>query len=518
MIRTICTFLLLVWLGAFIEFSPYYLQTDLPADTDSVQLISMQQVDADEGSSSDLALFIGRFHPVFVHLPIGFLLFAFLLEFASMMKRYEAFTSAVPFALLMGGLSGIAAGVSGYLLSGAGGYGEDLLATHQWLGISVVILSFAAWLMRIFLYNQKRYRTVFRTVLVVLVVLVMGTGHYGGSLTHGADYLFRYMPESLRSWINVEIEPEEEEQITLIEDLDQAVVYDDIIEPILRTRCQSCHNPDRTEGELLMTSFENLKAGGENGPVVVEHQSETSELYNRLLLPERDDNRMPPRGRRQLTSDQIKLIGWWIEQGLPHRETIAELEISDDMEPVLEELTVDGQSFFERVQVPPADEELVENLKNEGFRISPIAEETSFLQVSLSKSRTNIQAGDFEKLLPLSDQITWLDLSRTEVGDSDLERLSEFKNLTRLSLQHTAVTDSTLEAIGSLEHLEYVNLYGTNITDRGLDHLQSITSLKSLYLWQTEVSGEAVERLKNKLTSVHINAGINTGNETRNQE
>lgn len=467
---------------------------------------------------SDLLLFIGRFHPVLVHLPIGFLLLACLLEFTGMFKRYEPLKEAVPFALLMGVITAFAAGATGFLLSEAGGYGEEVLERHQWMGISVVVLSLAAFLLRITLYEQKLYRRFFHILLVVMAAVVIGTGHFGGSLTHGPDYLFRYMPESLRTWIDVDIEPEEEEQIALIENLDQAMAYEDIIEPILQTRCKSCHNPDRTEGELLMTSFEQLMVGGEGGPVVVEHQPEASELYRRLQLPERDENRMPPRGRRQLTSDQIKLIGWWIEQGLPHTDIVSELEVSEEMASVLENLTVGGQSFYERVQVPPADEEQVENLINEGFRISPVAEDVSFLQVRLSKSKTTLRAEEFEKLLPLSQQITWLDLSRTDVSDSDLRRLPDFGHLTRLSLQQTSITDSTLAAIGSLEHLEYVNLYGTGITDEGLQHLQSLPSLKSLYLWQTLVSREAIEELISKHTGVYVNKGVDSDNDTMNME
>jgi len=407
--------------------------------------------------------------------------------------------------LLMGGISGIAAGVTGYLLSGSGGYGEDLVSTHQWLGISVVVLSFVALLMRSYLYARKRGRVLFRIVLVVLVLMVMGTGHYGGSLTHGPDYLFRYMPEPMRSWIDVEAI--EEEQIELIGDLDEALVYDNVIAPIIRTRCQSCHNPDRREGEFLMTSFDQLMAGGESGPAIVEHQPEDSELYTRLLLPERDDKRMPPRGRRQLTGDQVKLIRWWIEQGAPSSARVTEVNAEEEISDILLSLTVQGQDFFERTQVLPADQQVVENLETKGFRISPISEGMAFLQVRLSKSKTTLRAEEFEQLLPLSEQITWLDLSRTDVGDSDLKRLSDFKNLTKLSLQQTAVTDSTLAVIGSLEHLGYLNLYGTDITDQGLRHLQTLPSLKSLYLWQTNVTEEGVKNLKEKLPDLNVDTG-----------
>jgi uncharacterized membrane protein len=505
MVKTICVFSLLVCLGAFVDIEPFLNQIDVQLDADAVQSMNVQEMEVVEENSSDFVLFIGRFHPLFVHLPIGFLIFAFLLECVSMIKRYESLNQAVPFALLMGAGSGVAAGVTGYLLSSSGGYGQDLLSIHQWLGISVVVISIVAFLLRVTLYDQKRYRRIFRVLLVMMVITVMGTGHYGGSLTHGSDYLFRYMPEPLQSWIGVE--PEEEEEIDLIEDLETAIVYEDIIAPIITTRCQSCHNPDRTEGELLLTSYEHFMEGGESGAVVVSHNPQQSEFYTRLLLPERDEKRMPPRGRRQLTSDQIRLIAWWIEQGLPNSEMVSEVEIPDEMTSVFENLTVDGQHLFDRVQVAQADTEIIENLRGQGFRISPIAENFTFLQVGLTQSRNSIRAEEIEALLPLSEQITWIDLSRADVSDSDLINLSEFKHLTRLSLQLTNITDQTLSVIRDLEHLEYLNLYGTEITDQGLEYLESLTNLNTLYLWQTNVSIEAAEKLERKLSEIHINMG-----------
>jgi len=464
-------------------------------------------VNLDESESSDLVLFFGRFHPVFVHLPIGFLLFAFLLEFVSLIRRFAYLNDAVPFALLMGVLSGIAAGTTGYMLSLGGGYGEDLLSTHKWLGISMTLIALAAFFVRILYYDHPVWKKVFRSLLIVMVGVVMVTGHYGGSLTHGSDYLFRYMPEPLRSIIGVELE--EEEQIALIEDLDTARIYDDIIHPILRTRCQSCHNPDRTEGELLMTSLDQLMAGGESGPVIVENNAEESELFRRLILPARDEERMPPRGRRQLTSDQIRLIGWWIDKGVPSSQMVSEVDISDEIFGILNKLTVGGQSFFARTVVPEADPDTINQISEHGFRITPIAEGMNFLRVSLSASKTSISEEDFKRLLPLSQQITWMDFSRVEVSDDVLRELSEFKHLTRLNLANTSIGDQTLERIRMLPNLEYLNVYGTEVSDDGLQFVADHDNLKSLYVWQTKINKETVEELQKNRPNLYINFGLN---------
>ena len=492
--------------AVLLESESYFLSAQVDMEAHVAPDTEGQYVSVDEGESPDLVLFFGRFHPFFVHLPIGFLLFAFLLEFVSLIRRFAYLNDAVPFALLMGVLSGIAAGTTGYMLSLGGGYGEDLLSTHKWLGISVTLIALAAFIVRIRFYDHPVWKKVFRSLLIVMVCVVMVTGHYGGSLTHGSDYLFRYMPEPLRSIIGVELE--EEEQIALIEDLDTARIYDDIIHPILRTRCQSCHNPDRTEGELLMTTLDQLMAGGESGPVIVENNAEESELFRRLILPARDEDRMPPRGRRQLTSDQIRLIAWWIDKGVPSTQMVSEVDISEEIFGILNKLTVGGQSFFARTEVPEADPDLINQLKEYGFRIAPIAEEMNFLRVSLSASKTSISDEDFERLLPLSQQITWMDFSRIEVSDDVLRELSEFKHLTRLNLANTSIGDQTLEQIGMLPNLEYLNVYATEVSDDGLQYIAGLENLKSLYVWQTKVKQQAVEDLQENRPELYINFGV----------
>lgn len=455
--------------------------------------------------SSDLTLFIGRFHPLLVHLPIGFLLMAFLMEFAGLIKRYEYLAQAVPFVLLLGFLSGIFSAVTGLFLSDGGGYGEDLLNLHKWLGISAVLLSLAAWLLRITLYDDPFYKRIFRVLLTFMMVALIGAGHFGGSLTHGSDYLFRYMPEPARSWFGVS--EEEPEQIALIENLDSAMVYPHVIEPIFRARCQSCHDPDRTEGNLLMTSHAHLMTGGDSGQLIEPYQKEASELYRRLHLPDRDKERMPPRGRTQLTADQIKLIGWWIEQGAQNETLVAELDAAGEIGDILLSLTPSGQHFFDRISVPYADIQLVEAAINRGFRISPVAEGVAFLQVGVQQSKKEITSGDMEFLLPIAEQITWLNLSRVSFTEGAISHLSGFNNVTRLYLQSTNISDEDLVQIEAHHHLEYLNLYGTDVGDAGLAHLTSLRQLNSIYLWQTNVTGEGVSLLREQQPGLLVYQG-----------
>ena len=48
--------------------------------------------------------FIGHFHPVLVHLPIGILLLALLLQWLSGKEKYAGLESAIPIAYLAGSI------------------------------------------------------------------------------------------------------------------------------------------------------------------------------------------------------------------------------------------------------------------------------------------------------------------------------------------------------------------------------------------------------------------------------
>ena len=55
-----------------------------------------------DGDASEIVLFFGRFHPLVLHVPIGFLTLAFLLEICSRFRRFHHFKPAVGFVLLLG--------------------------------------------------------------------------------------------------------------------------------------------------------------------------------------------------------------------------------------------------------------------------------------------------------------------------------------------------------------------------------------------------------------------------------
>ncbi len=86
------------------------------------------------------------------------------------------------------------------------------------------------------------------------------------------------------------------------------------IEPLLRSRCYSCHG-DEIEGGLKLDSKKGLLAGGDSGKVFVAGQSGKSSLYLRSAHLG-DDEAMPPEGEgKPLNNKEVALIKRWIDEG-----------------------------------------------------------------------------------------------------------------------------------------------------------------------------------------------------------
>lgn len=477
------------------------------ADVESNAPLLSRILNIDPENPPDLVVFLGRFHPLLVHLPISFLLLGFLLELVSRIKRYADLRPAVSFVLFLGALSAVFAVFAGLLLSISGDYGGDDLWWHKWLGIGVAVTAVAAyWLKkRSTATEEVNMRRAYAGVLTLMTGLLVVASHFGGSLTHGSDYLTSYMPEPFRSIAG--IPPREEAKPIVLENVDAAQVYSDIIHPILDARCISCHNEDKKKGDLLLTSQQNILAGGESGEVFIAGNAEDSELYRRLLLPSDHDDRMPPSGRKPLSSEHISLIGWWISEGAPFESTVAQLGPDESVRGILDRMAAEAREAAFAIEVSPADPADVKALTDLGVLVMPLSQETNLLQATFLNVSEDFSDSDLALLEPLAEQIAWLNLGKSAITDAGMQHLANLQNLSKLHLEKTAVTDDGLAHLSGLERLEYLNLYGTAVTDNGLEHLKTLKNLKALYLWQSNATMDGVARLQQEIPELDVNMG-----------
>ncbi len=464
-----------------------------------------------ETEVSDIIFFFGRFHPIVLHLPIGVLSLAFLLEVLCRFKNFTQYRPAVSLTLWIGSAFAVITAAFGYMLGMEGGFDNELLSIHQWTGIGVAVLS----IITLIFYDQSRkhksvaFHNAYLSSITGTVILMAVAGHYGGALTHGSDYLTEFMPDALRTMTG--LPPNEKKEFRKIVNLSEAVVYHDIVYPILDKGCVSCHNERKSKGDLKLHTAEGLLKGGENGPAFVAGSPEESSIMKRLYLPESHDDHMPPKGKLQLSSDEIKLLSWWIREGAPFDKKVSELKVDQPLQLVLNTL-VDADANKSAVEklldgdVNPADSQVVHNLQAKGLRIAPLRSEVHWLKASASQNLSADSLGN--DLVALAEQLTWLDLGGSATTDKALANFGSFKNLTRLHLEQTKITDEGLSYLKELSYLEYLNLYGTAVSDKGIIGLAGLKNLKRLYVWQTNVTPEGASRLQQELPGLEVNLGI----------
>lgn len=425
--------------------------------------------------TQDLITFIGRFHPLWVHLPIGFLIIAVLFKvYAAFWKKSEL-QEAVNFSLLLGAISAFVAAVLGFMLSQSGGYEDDLLDIHLVAGWMTVIISAIAWWIN---QHEDRFsKKLNYFVLGFMVLALFVTGHFGGSLTHGEDYLTAFAPFG---------EKQGEAQGRVLDKVEDAEVFTDVIQPVLRSKCQSCHRPGKTKGELNLVSYETMLQGGENGPVFIAADAEKSELIRRVKLPSDHDDFMPAEGKKPLTEEEIQVIIWWIEKG----KADPKVSLMDADEAIIKwakpRLNILGTEKLQAVRI---DTLYLKSLENMGFRVRILSHEKGALDVVLPSDVAKEQASEFLKaLFPVKEQIYWLSLAETGIQDADLNQIAKFSNLQRLRIENNSITDSGISSLTSLSKLESLNLNGTKVTEVSLESLVEIHSLRSLYLWNTTIN------------------------------
>jgi uncharacterized membrane protein len=260
--------------------------------------------------------FIGHLHPVIVHLPIGILLLGVF------MMAYEHYSGAdfktpISFAFLVGSISAVLACIAGWILSNSGEYDALLVQKHQWTGIATAILGLLA-------YVLKQYRKILSILLTLLVFI---TGHYGGTLTHGENYLFNSnenantIPSDTLKGASKKITQtisNGKDSISIV----KYNLYKDEVAPILKLRCYNCHAALKQKNGLRLDGEMFIKKGGKNGKIFVAGNAFKSPLYTSLLLPLDDEKHMPPKGKHQLNQNEILIIERWIKSGASFEDII----------------------------------------------------------------------------------------------------------------------------------------------------------------------------------------------------
>ena len=269
----------------------------------------------------DWVFFFGRFHVLVLHLPIGIILAVIALEIASRRRTLQRPESAGSFLWAAAAVTSIVTVALGYMHYFEGGFAGTSATVHMISGTSVAVLATLAWLLRIWLTSL--YARAQHGISAVLVILLVVTGHYGGNLTHGPDFLAEYAPGPIRALAGLE------PRRPPVTELAEADPYLDVVRPMLRARCSSCHNSERRRGMLDLSTYQTTLDGGETGPSIMPGNAEESELYYRITLAGDHEDFMPAEGKTPLTDIETEIIRWWIDAGAPAETALANVDTAN---------------------------------------------------------------------------------------------------------------------------------------------------------------------------------------------
>lgn len=441
--------------------------------------------------------FLGHLHPVFVHLPIGFLILAYLLQYFFKIK--EGKSKLIDFVLLLGVASSLLAAFLGWMLSLSGGYEEKLLNWHRWTAILVCV--FSIFLLAYKWLKKDGYATILYHVMFQLMILTLVlAGHFGGEMTHGEGYLFS-IESSNKNVIN------KKSVILKPADTSSLAIYAGLVEPVLSKKCMQCHNEKKKKGDFQMHNFEALMKGGKNGKEIIPGDLNHSELIKRIMLNKEDDKHMPPKGKTQFTNNELDLLNWWVLHGVSNSQKINEVATNDTIKRFLVSDQKESGMNVMLEKIVAADSAAMIELKKINVAIVPIAAGTNFIEVNMvnASSFSDKNAMLLEKLAP---QIMWLILSDSKISDEGLNLLKQCANATKLNLKNTAITNASVPKIGTLKKLEYLNIVGTKINNEGLLELIPSESLRKIYCWNTGITENGIQRFQKKYPKIEIDFGL----------
>jgi uncharacterized membrane protein len=131
---------------------------------------------------------IAHLHPALVHLPIGILLIALILQLLAVKDKFHSLRAAIPIILLAGVVSAVLSCITGFMLFRSSDYDKALVSWHMYMALALTFMSFALCARS---FSGRAFDRTGKWLGAGVLVLLMITGHLGGSLTHGEDYLFR---------------------------------------------------------------------------------------------------------------------------------------------------------------------------------------------------------------------------------------------------------------------------------------------------------------------------------------
>ena len=474
----------------------------------------------------------GRLHPIMVHLPLGLVFAALVVEVARLIQRRSSLSAFTPIALGLAALGAVVASGTGWFFAESEADTSSLF-WHRWLGIAcAVVLIAVAWMaIRAARHavNAAQITPIVRGVLLAAALLVGWVGHLGGDMVWGENYVLQPI---LKAWnggapsasgangdgatgsgataANTTSKGDS--------DADKLAFYTANVLPILQDRCYECHGNGKHKGGLSMDVRSSLVSRDSSGIWIVQAGDPAHSLMiERCLLPAEDDDAMPPKGDR-LKATELEFLRTWIAAGavMPAGSgAIAANGSSGVRGAPVQESTADRRGPINapksRAAGLPAlsDAQIAEAaaLRGKGINAVPISVGASTLSVSIPGGK-GVGDADISAIIPIAAQIEELSFARASVSDAGMMQMPSMPFVRSVRVDNTALTDVGITVLLSRTlEVETVNLVSSGATDGVFTVLAKLPRLQRVYVFNTQVTAQGIDRFRATHPGVEIVVG-----------
>jgi uncharacterized membrane protein len=477
----------------------------------------------------DILKFVGRFHPVTLHFPIGAMLALLLIELYILAPNNRGATPGAMIVLALTVASGVVAACTGLLLAEGGGYDEFLLDRHLRLGLGMASAMIVAGFLRL-----RHYRTGFKGHAFFYWLFLLGSlglntlaGHDGGSLTHGVTFLTKYQPEWLFGGGGSHGDDDGHGAPVAVNSTGVMKAFAD--------KCYSCHGAEKQKGGYRMDTLEFALTPGDSEEIpLVPGDAMASYMIRLITLPESHEDVMPPEGKTQLTAEEIRDIIFWVDAGAVYPTVTAAADtnataaaVATDAAKTAQPATTDAPkpaaaddttkpATPDGVDDAPADATLEDSAATApaSFPIKTLDASLKILEVQQDAGITvsELQPGKLSVALdpaadpaalnlaaalePLKASLVKINLSQAQLKPEDWKALAGCPKLQHVHVPYSNIGDADLEALTGLTELSYLNLHGTTVSDNGVKKLVGNKALRNLYIGVSEATVDGADAVR----------------------
>lgn len=447
--------------------------------------------------------FIGSFHPLFLHLPIGFILLIFTLEIWNMVQKDSTFSMVLP--LVLNALAAVAAAVFGFVWYQTGEWRGETIDAHLWQGL--IFAAISIWLPWFYVVLKQRAVAIYYVVLVGTIGLMSSAAHEGGKMSHGDP--FEKAPWNLAK-------DADDESVS------DPLVYQEVVMPILENKCYSCHGPKKQKSGFRIDSIAAMLEGGDDDISLVKGDAEKSPLIQSIHAPLEDDFHMPPKEKPQITQEELVILEWWVNKGAPEGKRLSELDPPAEIVNYLGGAGTDSAPEPRANEVlagkvdlrdDPLNQEMSNFLESYPDTLKWVSDSVGMLRFSASSLRKAYGNKDLEKLRPFREKLIEINLNGTSITDAAVKFIRSCPNMEIVKLGQTQITDRGLVELAGHSHIRHLVLFSTAVTDDGLTALSSMDQLQKIYLWNTKVTSDAAQAFAMQHPDCTVNIGevVSTG-------